>query len=51
MFISSRSSHDFSLQSQQDLIIPSISSALKGQNALRYLGSVTWNLNEIRNEV
>ena len=38
-----RSSYDFSLQSQQDLLISSLNSVLKGKNSLRYLGSVIWN--------
>ena len=38
-----RSSHDFSLRFQQDLIIPSVNSVFKGKNSLRYFGSVIWN--------
>ena len=46
-----RSSYDFSLQSQQDLVFPSVNSVLKRKNSLRYFGSVLWNSppNEIRN--
>ena len=45
-----RSSHDFSLWSQQDLVIPSVNSVCKGKSSLRHFGSVIWNSlpNEIR---
>ena len=38
-----RSSHDFSLWSQQNFVIPLINSILKGKNSLRYFGSVKSN--------
>ena len=38
-----RKSHDISLRSQSDLIVPSVNSVYKGKNSLRYLGSITWN--------
>ena len=46
-----RNSHDFSLQSQQDIVILYVNSLLKGKNSLRYFGSAIWNSfpNEIRN--
>ena len=46
-----RSNRDFSLRSQQVLVITSINSVLKGKNSLRYFGSVIRNSlpNEIRN--
>ena len=46
-----RSNHDFSLRSQQVLVITSVNSALKGKNSTRYFGSVIRNSlpNEIRN--
>ena len=39
-----KSSHDFSLPSQQDIVIPLVNSFLKGKNSLRYFGSIIWNL-------
>ena len=46
-----KSSHHFTLRSQQDLVIPSVNIVLKGNNSLRYFGFVIWNSlpNEIRN--
>ena len=45
--VQNRNSH----QSQQDLVIPSVNSVLKGKNSLRYFGSVIWKSlpNEMRN--
>ena len=34
------SSHDLNLESQQDLVIPSVNNVLNGKNSLRYFGSV-----------
>ena len=34
------SSHDLNLESQQDLVIPSVNDVLIGKNSLRYFGSV-----------
>ena len=38
------SSHDFSLRSQQDLVIPSVNCVLKGMKSLRYLSSLMFVL-------
>lgn len=45
------SSHDLNLESQQNLVIPSVNNVLNGKNSLRYFGSVIRNSlpNEIRN--
>ena len=38
-----RTSHNFNLRSQPDLLIPSVKSVLKGKKLLRYFGSLMWN--------
>ena len=38
-----RTSYNFNLMSQPDLLIPSVKSVLKGKNSLRYFGSLMWN--------
>ena len=38
-----RTNHNINLRSQPDLLIPSVKTALKGKQSLRYFGSLMWN--------
>ena len=38
-----RNNHNYNLCSKSELLLPNVNTVFKGQNSIRYFGSVIWN--------